>query len=451
MITEEQKWKKRFEKERLIRKEAERILEEKSLELYNINQILENQKLELETIFETAIDGIAILDLQSNFIFFNRAYRIMSGYNKKDLISKNCIELSVPEDKESTKEAMKKALEDGYLHNFEKTCIRKDGKRLTVNMSIALMPDKKRFLISAKDITEAKKREKELQGYINLVDKNIISSSTDIYGNITYASEAFLDISGYTQKELIGKNHNILKHPDMPHDFYKKMWYEINKNGIWTGEIKNLKKNGEYYWVDASIVPTFNDEGIKTGYTSIRQDITSKKMMEKASITDGLTSIYNRRHFNNIMPKLINSYKRRDENISFVIMDIDYFKQYNDKYGHQIGDNALKKVTKTVKSLLSRSDDYFFRLGGEEFGIVFKTNSKEEAQLFANKIRKSIEKLSIEHLGSDVSQYLTVSMGLTYKNANNIKNEEELYKQTDDMLYKAKDSGRNNVYIENKI
>ncbi len=171
------------------------------------------------------------------------------------------------------------------------------------------------------------------------------------------------------------------------------------------------------------------------------------KELEKISITDALTHIYNRRYFNEIFPKVIKSAKRKDELVSFVIMDIDHFKQYNDTYGHQVGDEALLKVATSLKNSVNRADDYCFRLGGEEFGVVFKVDSKEKALEFANSIRENIENLCIEHSGNSASPYVTVSMGLICKNAHNIKDADEIYKQGDDLLYEAKESGRNKVIL----
>jgi polar amino acid transport system substrate-binding protein len=169
------------------------------------------------------------------------------------------------------------------------------------------------------------------------------------------------------------------------------------------------------------------------------------KELEKISITDALTNIYNRRYFNEVFPKVINSAKRKDELVSFLIMDIDHFKQYNDTYGHQMGDDVLTKVSGAIKNSLHRADDYCFRLGGEEFGIVFKADTKEKAFEFANKVRQNIEDLKIEHSGNSASSYITASMGLICKNAKLINDEDEVYKQGDDLLYKAKEGGRNRV------
>jgi diguanylate cyclase (GGDEF)-like protein/PAS domain S-box-containing protein len=294
------------------------------------------------------------------------------------------------------------------------------------------------------ELNQSKNKMKE---YIKLVDQNIITSSTDLYGYITDVSEAFCEISGYTKEELIGKNHNIIRHPDMPKSAFKEMWRVIKKDQVWSGEVKNKKADGSSYWVNATIYPSYDQDGNKIGYTAIRQDITSQKIIEEISITDGLTEVFNRRHFNDIFPKMINGAKRRDEYFAFVIIDIDHFKQFNDIYGHKMGDDILKDVAACIKNTLKRADDYCFRLGGEEFAVIFDINDYEHSISFANTIRKNIENLKIIHSGNSAGEYITISAGLVCKKASQIQDEDELYTQADDLLYKAKSNGRNRVEV----
>jgi len=214
----------------------------------------------------------------------------------------------------------------------------------------------------------------QLESYIQIVDENVLISSTDLDGNITYVSRAFCEKSKYAKEELLGKNHNIVKHEDADEDLYKVLWQTISQGQVWKGEIKNKKKNGDTYWVDATISPKLNKHNQIVGYTSIRHDISDKKLIEEISITDGLTNIYNRRHFNDVFPSYLNSLKRENGLFSFLIMDVDYFKQYNDLYGHQKGDDVLKLIAQVLKDKAHRSDDYCFRLGGEEFGLLFKSS-----------------------------------------------------------------------------
>lgn len=296
------------------------------------------------------------------------------------------------------------------------------------------------------DIFLNQKHIEDIESFNELLNKNIITSTTDSTGKILTVSDAFCRISGYKKDELIGKNHNILRHPDMPKSIYEDMWITIKNGESWEGEIKNLKKNGGYYWVKATVEPTFSKDGSIIGYSSIRYDITDKKKLEIISITDGLTNIYNRRFFNEIFPKIINNAKRKNELICFLFMDIDHFKLYNDNYGHQKGDDVLVSFAKCLKDSLHRFTDFAFRLGGEEFAIIYQADDKEKAKDFANVIRKNIEDLKIEHKFNSASAYITASMGLICKNAVEIEYD-KIYKEADDLLYEAKKSGRNQIKV----
>jgi diguanylate cyclase (GGDEF)-like protein/PAS domain S-box-containing protein len=280
-----------------------------------------------------------------------------------------------------------------------------------------------------------------------MIENYIITSSTNTKGIITSVSKAFCQISGYTKEELIGQSHSLLRHPDMPNSLYEQMWETITQGEPWRGEVKNRKKDGEHYWVDAIIEPVFDNDNKIKGYYAIRLDITDKKKIEQISITDGLTNIFNRRHFNEVLPKIIDSSKRNDEWVCFLLMDIDHFKQYNDNYGHQAGDEVLIEFAQCLKQNLKRADDLAFRLGGEEFGIVFKPENKQKALEFANSVKENIENLKIKHEYSSASEYVTASMGLVCKRATEINTMDELFKQADDLLYKSKKNGRNQISL----
>ena len=296
------------------------------------------------------------------------------------------------------------------------------------------------------DIFLNQKYIEDIESFNELLNKNIITSTTDLTGKILTVSDAFCRISGYKKDELIGKNHNILRHPDIPKSLYEDMWTTIKNGESWEGEIKNLKKNGGYYWVKATVEPTFSKDGDIIGYSAIRYDITDKKKLEIISITDGLTNIYNRRFFNEIFPKIINNAKRKNELICFLFMDIDHFKLYNDNYGHQKGDDVLVDFAKCLKDNLHRFTDFAFRLGGEEFAVIYQADDKEKAINFANQIRKNIENLKIEHEYNSASEYITASMGLICKNAIDI-DYDKIYKEADDLLYEAKENGRNQIRV----
>jgi len=124
------------------------------------------------------------------------------------------------------------------------------------------------------------KKTKDLKEIIQQFDENVIASKTDLKGRITYVSKAFCDISQYTQEELIGKPHNIVRHPDVPKEAFADLWKTIQSGKTWKGDVKNLKKDGDSYWVNATIFPEFDKDGNIKSYSAIRHNISFQKEVE---------------------------------------------------------------------------------------------------------------------------------------------------------------------------
>ncbi|MDX4047462.1 PAS domain S-box protein [Aliarcobacter skirrowii] len=124
-------------------------------------------------------------------------------------------------------------------------------------------------------------QQNKLEKLLDIYDKNVIFSRTDLNGIITHASSAFCKISGYTKEELLGQPHNIVRHPDMPKSIFKKIWDSLKAERKITIEIKNLRKDGSYYWVVADLEPEYDDLGNHIGYFAVREDITANKEIEE--------------------------------------------------------------------------------------------------------------------------------------------------------------------------
>lgn len=294
------------------------------------------------------------------------------------------------------------------------------------------------FLRDAKHLETTKK-------YIELIDKHVITSKTNTKGIITDVSDAFTKISGYSKKEIIGKSHSVVAHPDTPKEVYENLWKTILSGKIYKGEVKNLNKNGNEYWIETTITPQMDKYNNILGFSAIIRDITDKKRIEEYSITDALTGLYNRRFFDSNFTKEYKISKRDNKNLVLLIIDIDYFKQYNDFYGHQKGDEVLKSISVAMKSSFKRANDYVYRLGGEEFAISFYSNNQKNALERAEFLRKNIEDLKIEHQASDISKYVSISIGLSFMTKECTMEIDEIYNITDEALYKAKNSGRNRI------
>ena len=172
---------------------------------------------------------------------------------------------------------------------------------------------------------------------------------------------------------------------------------------------------------------------------------TANKKLETASITDALTELFNRRYFNLVYNRELTRCIREKKPLCFMMLDIDYFKGYNDSYGHLQGDASLKAVATTMKETLKRPSDYLFRLGGEEFGVLIADITEDKAYHMAEKLRQNILALEIAHKGNKASPFLSISIGLVNIIPNQKTESESILQKSDENLYKAKEAGRNCV------
>ncbi len=170
-------------------------------------------------------------------------------------------------------------------------------------------------------------------------------------------------------------------------------------------------------------------------------------MLEKLSMYDGLTNIRNRRYFDETFEKTFNEIKRDKKSLAVLMIDIDFFKPYNDNYGHGQGDETLRKVAKALGKTIKRASDFVARYGGEEFVILLKDINKDGVEAVANNLLNAIRELKITHEFSKIENYVTVSIGVSYYNSSSDITKLELLLKADETLYSVKNSGRNNFAI----
>jgi len=189
-----------------------------------------------------------------------------------------------------------------------------------------------------------------------------------------------------------------------------------------------------------------NNEKANSKIEKLRQkEKLQLKLLEKLSITDTLTSLYNRRFFEEIFPRQILRAQSNQEFLTFFTLDLDYFKQYNDTYGHQKGDCALVQVSEVLQKVFSKSDDYIFRMGGEEFAGIFLDEDEAHIHTLINQILEKLEEQQIEHKGNPVEGRLTASVGVYIKSPDFELGHQEIYRLADEALYSAKSKGRNQI------
>jgi len=276
-----------------------------------------------------------------------------------------------------------------------------------------------------------------IQSLHDIISTSVLYTTSDLDANITSVSKAFEKLTGYTEEELIGKNHSLFRNPETPDSFYEEMWDTLEKDGQFKGELKNYTKNKDIYWTSVTINSMYNNSGTKIGYVAYRENVTNTKKLEYISTHDTLTDIYNREYFNTTLNTIIRSSNRYKNQFSLIMLDIDFFKRINDTYGHYEGDKVLIKIASILKNNI-RQDDILARWGGEEFVILVPHAKSDETFILAEKLRKLIENTSIVK-----KENITASFGVgEYLNG---ETKVEFFEKIDFALYKAKNEGRNLV------
>ena len=273
------------------------------------------------------------------------------------------------------------------------------------------------------------------------LDSAAIVAMTDVRGTITFVNSKFCEISGYSQEELIGSNHRML-HSGM-HDvaFFRAMYRRIANGKVWHGEICNRRKDGTHYWVDTTIVPHITAKGKVDSYTAIRFDITARyeaeAMLRRIVSVDSLTGIPNRRRFQEHLESVLNISGCPPSSVHLALLDIDTFKEINDTFGHDIGDELLTIFSERL-GLFVTPDVFVARLGGDEFGIVMTGIQDDNVLAFLDQVLTSLrEPVKL----STATRRCSASIGVASfpQHASSL---DELFKAADMALYRSKALGR---------
>lgn len=393
------------------------------------------------------------IEKNGKFVYVNEEACSSLNYTREELLSLTVFDISPDFPRDQWPGHWEELKQRGFS-TFETVHGKKDGSTFPVEISANFLDynGKEYNCAFAQDITGRKIAEEQIRKLSNAVEHSSAQVViTDSKGNIEYVNPQFNQVTGYSDKEVIGENPRILKSGKTPPDVYEDLWQTVSSGHSWKGEFINQKKNGEIYWEGASISPVLDDNGRITHYVAVKEDITARKEMEeelrRLSSTDSLTGLANRSTLNNVLEREWSRSLRAEEPCSIAMLDIDYFKNYNDKYGHQAGDDCLKKVSALFKESVKRPGDIVARYGGEEFCMILPNTGTDDALEIVEGVRKKIEELEIKHEMSDAGDYVTVSIGISTAIPERGSSSEILLGKADKALYKAKNDGRNCVRI----
>lgn len=221
-------------------------------------------------------------------------------------------------------------------------------------------------------------------------------------------------------------------------------------------DYRALTREGEYVWIRDVVHVLRDDNGEVDALIGFMFDISERKQteqqllelqteLEELSFKDGLTGVPNRRKLDSVLEEEWIRARREKHPISLLLIDIDFFKQYNDFYGHIVGDDCLKHVAQALSSAATRSRDFVARYGGEEFVMVLPEADSDAALRIAERCQSAISKLAIPHLQSEVDEWLTISIGAGTLIPTHSDDLREFIDEVDQALYKAKQQGRNQI------
>jgi len=277
---------------------------------------------------------------------------------------------------------------------------------------------------------------------------------------LIYVNPAFEKMTGYTREEVLNQNCRCLQGEDTQQRGVTQLSQAIKKGEYCLVTLRNYRKDGTMFWNELSISPVLNSLNEITHFIGIQKDVTARvileqhlneerKLLEKSNtileklvVHDTLTGLFNRRYFEDQLDKNWKHLMTTQGNFVVIFIDIDYFKRYNDTYGHIEGDEALKRVANELKRLLKRTSDFVARYGGEEFIALATDMNEEQAMTHAETICQDVRNLNIPHLASP-HRFLTVSCGVAVAKPSIDSSPEKIIHQADMALYQAKAAGRN--------
>ena len=353
-----------------------------------------------------------------------------------------------PDDREFVDQAFDNTLSKAQPCSLDHRIIRPNGEVRFVHQEAEVKSDPqgnpKRIVGTVQDVTENKEVEKELRLAAAVFEETSEGIFvTDVKNRLQIVNQAFMNITGYSEEDVRGKDPSILSSGRHDSAFYKQMWHSLQTEGRWKGEIWNRRKNGEIYpqWLSITAIRDSSDN--HTGFVAIFSDITQRKQYEeqiwRQAHFDTLTGLPNRSLFIDRLSQEVAHAHRNHSRLVLMFIDIDHFKWVNDSLGHAAGDRLLQEGAKRILKCV-RASDTVARLGGDEFTVILPQANERGIERIARKILDLLVQPFALTPGQET--HVSGSIGIAVY-PNNGKDTEELIKNADTAMYRAKAAGRN--------
>ena len=300
------------------------------------------------------------------------------------------------------------------------------------------------------DITEIKNTQEKLKLAANVFTYSSQTIMiTDAKGQILEVNDSFTQMIGYERHEVLGKKPSILRSGRHSNDFYQAMWKQLLEKGYWRGEIWNCRKNGEIYPGTLTISSVCDESDNVINYVGLITDMSQVKdhqgQLEYMAYYDSLTDLPNRTLLSDRLVQAMANCQRYGKLLAVGFLDLDGFKEVNDQYGHEVGDQLLVVISRRMKEIL-RESDTLARLGGDEFVAVFtELHQVTECEVILNRLLNFVSRPVILP-GSNIELQVTASIGVVIYPQDDA-DADLLIRHADQAMYIAKQEGKNRYHI----
>ncbi len=410
---------------------------------------LRQQKQFLDDIINSLPGIFYMLDADAHFVRVNPLFLQVTGHTQQELDRMTALDLFEGDDQALIAQRMQEAFLNGSA-SAEAELVLKSGQKVPYYFTGHLSRrDDRAYLVGiGTDITERKRSEDALRITASVFDNSreaVLITDTD--NDILDVNQAFLDITGYSRAEVLGKNPRLLSSGHHDRDFYAAMWQTLRRERGWRGEIWNRRKSGEIYAELLSISAICDGDGKVQRYVGVFSDISHLKAHEaelsRIAHYDALTGIPNRVLLADRMKQAIAQAAREQNMVAVCYLDLDGFKHINDTLGHDAGDQVLVEIADRIGKTL-RGGDTVARLGGDEFVVVLLGLEKgEECMATLERLLAAIaEPMQVK----EQTLALSTSIGVSIYPLDD-EDPDTLLRHADQAMYVAKQSGKNRFHI----
>jgi diguanylate cyclase (GGDEF)-like protein/PAS domain S-box-containing protein len=437
--------------------------------LKKIERLLAESEARYRFLAENSADMIVLTSHNGQRYYASPACRTLLGYEPEEMLEIHAKDAIHPDDAAKVLEALAAGAMDTPLPFRMR---RKDGSYVwveAVGRAVTIAGQAHQRLNLVRDISKrvaAEQRLRESEARYRL----LADSSTDMVFQLDrdlvrrYVSPACSEVLGYEPEEMCGVRPVSMAHPDdaerLEKVFRSLLDGETDRQSI----INRIRHgDGRWIWVEAHLRAVIDPQtGACSGIVGTLRDISARKALEEAAADanrrlralageDGLTGLANRRAFDDALMREHRRAKREKKNLALVMIDVDRFKAFNDRYGHLAGDDCLRKIAGVLLTALRRPGDLAARYGGEEFAALLPDTDEEGAARVAERIRAAVVGLAVGHDASP-SNFVTISAGVAGLNEIERQGEAEaLVRAADQALYRAKRDGRDAVVRASRL